>query len=380
MVATKDSVPWTPWNYRTYHRYQQKLGRTDVPFFMELPRVSDIGVFKEKLGMGDERLECIYDLPQSADDAFLDNMHIEELTTLLLVDLRGTKVTTASMEKLRSLHRLRYLYLDDTVIGDGAIPVLQSCTNLEVVSAQRAGITDKSLAAFSELRQLRDLVISGNSGITPSGLKTCLSQLQDLYSLQVSGIPLGDDAFSALPDLQDLSFLDASDTGVSDGVLPSIGAAGEDLALLYLRNNHITGEGLDSLQGNTQLWGVDLSGNPINEAGVKHLAHMPNLKNLSLNHVPVTPEMLQALEQCEMLDSLELRHSPGVTDATVRIVVQYPSLQRLDITGTQVTAEGIRYLCEHADHLECIILERSRITDEQEDELLEKTKVHFSRR
>src|SRR3989344_7559184 len=210
------------------------------PMSSEWPRMSD--AYKEQLGMGDERLECIYGLPENADDAFLEGIHIDELQTVTLVDLRKTKITEKSMQKLCDLPRLRYLYLDDTIVGDEGIASLQSCTSLQSIHAKRTGITDKSLEYFSSLPKIESLEISGNSGITALGVHTYLPTLKHLDNLNVSNIPLGDRAFSSLANGNSaLGVLYADDTGVSDEALEYIGAAGKKLHVLSLRDNQIAG-------------------------------------------------------------------------------------------------------------------------------------------
>ena len=374
-ISTLPSASPSLKNYRLYNQSGVNDNDDFAPFCFEWPRVSDMDRLEETLGMGDERLECIYDLPNSTDDSFLERIHIDELRTVSFVDLGKTQITDTSIRKLSGLPHLRYLILDDTSVGDEGIAPLQNCKYLKYLKASRVGITDESLATISTLSRLDSLVINGNAGITPSGLRTYLPHLSNLHYLGVSDMPLlGDEAFSCLAgNFPELGLLYANDTGVSDEVLKYIGAADGELHVLTLKNNQITGDTFHHLFNHPELFWVDLSGNPLHEEGVKHLALMSSLKYLQLHEVALTSNMLQMLGQSTILELLELEHSPGIDDQSMRILAEYSALRTLHINGTAVTMDGIRYLCEHANGaLEYIKFDASQVSDAQVNELKER--------
>jgi hypothetical protein len=73
-----------------------------------------------------------------------------------------------------------------TAFTDDHLEVLAKCPNLKTVRCSLAKLTDDGLAPLASLRELEELNIHSNSGVTGAGLKYLVS-LPKLTTLQIGG-------------------------------------------------------------------------------------------------------------------------------------------------------------------------------------------------
>jgi hypothetical protein len=69
--------------------------------------------------------------------------HLNKLTELTSVDLRGTKVTDAGLVHLEGLTKISVLNLDDTQVSDAGLPHLTGLRNLEWLGISRTRVSDE---------------------------------------------------------------------------------------------------------------------------------------------------------------------------------------------------------------------------------------------
>lgn len=108
----------------------------------------------------------------------------------------------------------------------------------------------------------------------------------------------------------------------------------------------VTDVGLQKLTVLPRLSGMDLSGYSIQaptDAGLAHLAAMPNLQWLKLQYVAVTDKGIAALAGHPKLSELVLDASK-ITDASMAVLAGMPALTSLDISSTKVTGAGLQAL------------------------------------
>ena len=101
----------------------------------------------------------------------------------------------------------------------------------------------------------------------------------------------------------------------------------------------------------------------VGDAGVKHVAQLPNLEGLDLTRTEITDEGLAYLSQCENLVMLDLGFCAKITDEGLRNLTGLPNLLYLDLGYTQITDEGVRNLIGS----KCLLrlkLNGTRITNE----------------
>ena len=109
------------------------------------------------------------------------------------------------------------------------------------------------------------------------------------------------------------------------------------------------------------VFGVDLSGAKVTDAGIEHLQGLTGLQWLSLNQTKVTDAGLEHLKGLTNLQDLLLAGTQ-VTDAGLGHLKGLTKLQRLDLTGTPVTDAGLEYL-KGLTNLQLLLLTGTQVTD-----------------
>jgi hypothetical protein len=130
---------------------------------------------------------------------------------------------------------------------------------------------------------------------------------------------------------------------------------------LDLSDNPITDAGLACLDGLSQLKTLDLRNTRITDAGLKHLARCGSLEQLHLNGTPITDAGLAELKSLTALRALTLGNT-RITDEGLKHVQAFGQLQRLALFGTAITDEGLSHLYSFNDLVE-LSLNDTQITD-----------------
>jgi hypothetical protein len=100
---------------------------------------------------------------------------IGKLNKLEDLNLWRSQVTDSGITFLVELP-LKRLNLDDTSIGDAAIPHIARIRSLEFIHLGKTAITDEGIQGLKELTKLKDLVLT-NNGLSAEGVKRLQSQL-----------------------------------------------------------------------------------------------------------------------------------------------------------------------------------------------------------
>lgn len=104
---------------------------------------------------------------------------------LVQVKLAGPKITDDDLACFEKLSDLRFVWLQQTAVGDRGLAHLKRCTNLEELYLAHTNVTDAGLAELANLKQLRFLSL-GACPITDAGLE----HLQGLNNLTRLDLPL----------------------------------------------------------------------------------------------------------------------------------------------------------------------------------------------
>lgn len=203
--------------------------------------------------------------------------HIANMKLLTVLILNGCiQLTTAGIDHLNGLMRLRELGLAKTQIDDISLPKISKFSNLIEIDLSGTKISDKGMLHLWNMKNLQSINLSSTS-ITYQGLHA-LMKLPSLESLALADTEVGNCALEILGDLTTLKRLDVSYTDVSD-------------------------PGLAHLQSLTSLEVIDLSGTQVTLTGLAHLRQVPSLKKLYLS-----------AEDFADLDLQELQHITGIRD------------------------------------------------------------------
>ena len=150
--------------------------------------------------------------------------------------------------------------------------------NLEQLVLPRS-ITDRGLVHLGRLSGLKQLAALGRE-ITGPGLKS-LESLTSLEEVSVDG------------------------TQINDVGLFHLGRLGI-LKRLSCRKTQITNKGLSHLRNLSLLQTLRLGHNRISDPGLVHIASLPNLRSLALDHTGVTGAGLIDLKRLKRLEMLDL--------------------------------------------------------------------------
>jgi Leucine-rich repeat (LRR) protein len=181
---------------------------------------------------------------------------------------------------------------------------------------------------------------------------------RDLIGISIRGKPLSDEALARLVKNygDHLSALELTNTGITDAGLRHL-AGLTHLPDLSLRNNDhrpappgaapspntITDAGLVHLKGLTTLRTLNLGGLPVTDAGLDAIKDLPNLEQLYLDRTEVIGCGLGRLKSLPRLTALYLDRS-AVTDEGLDHLKGAVNLEVLSLSGVPLTPRGLASL------------------------------------
>jgi len=159
--------------------------------------------------------------------------------------------------------------------------------------------------------RLRSLWIGG-AYLDDEGLRT-VGELKWLELFVWSPVgTISDDGIAHLRDMPRLRSIDFRKSELGDRSLATL-ARLPNLESLCVSGNEFTDSGLTVLVGHPKLKSLRIGGlvgmSPLGDAGIVHLAQIPQLEDLSLQYTKVTPEGLKPLQKLPNLKSLFLQCS-----------------------------------------------------------------------
>ena len=191
------------------------------------------------------------------------------ITTLEHLNLADNKIT--SVTALSELKQLKELVLSGNEL-DGT-QGLAKLSSLQILGLKSTGITDDDLEKLYNLKSLASLSLENNPDLTETGvskLKRKLPNCKITHSELTKKITLGGKEFSATAETVDAAGLGISDISAVSGF--------KSVRHLDLSNNVITS--VSALSRLTTLETLDLSDNNIGDASPLY-----SLKNLRLLHI-----------------------------------------------------------------------------------------------
>eukprot|EP00029_Vermamoeba_vermiformis_P008150 TRINITY_DN3731_c0_g1_i1.p1 TRINITY_DN3731_c0_g1~~TRINITY_DN3731_c0_g1_i1.p1 ORF type:complete len:545 (-),score=107.67 TRINITY_DN3731_c0_g1_i1:68-1702(-) len=242
---------------------------------------------------------------------------ISKMTKLLQVDLAGLELNDKNTQCLASLTRLKDLCLDNTRAGTESIRNLTSLTSLYMNFCKH--VDDDTLSVIAKsLPKLKRLQFYATE-VTDDGVSH-LQQLSDLKFLLLSGVYLTDVSVMylyPLTQLQDLCVINAPQI-TGEYMAESLECV--KLKTINLEFTSCTDEALQALTKFTELEDIRIGGTQVSDVGIKKIfgdntASFKKLQVLFLN-------------------------STKVTDDSVDVLLNLPSLTTLDITHTKISAEA----------------------------------------
>lgn len=112
---------------------------------------------------------------------------LPDVSNVVWLNLRGTKVTDAGLAQLKDMTGLTRLHLEKTGVGDAGLAHLTGLTNVEYLNLYDTQVTDNGLEHLKGLKKLRKLYL-WQTQVTEQGVEKLREALPDAV------IVLGDDA------------------------------------------------------------------------------------------------------------------------------------------------------------------------------------------
>ncbi len=355
-------------------------------------------------------------------------------------------VTDQGLEQLRGCRSLKRINLANTLVTDESLQLLKSYPDLERLQASESKITLRgmfNLSAANPKFTLRSAIAGFGIGTgterRPSGEKQ--GPLSTLKEMDMNSNPLvNDDTLAALHEkgfLSDLSYLDLSDTSVTDEGMVYLRDSTQ-LFTLDIERTSVTDEGLNwlknlknlrylpcresqltlpsmihlivTLQGRPsedvfttcltrdtghdlfptaldlhgmrisdddlrlivpiiKLDTINLSDNPLSDAGVLHVAKIPQLRQLWISGPRISGEGLASLQDCRSLETLWLTDTRATED-DLPALANMKQLRRLNLSGMTFTKKGIEQL-QALSHLETLIVDSTALPQNEVNALKE---------
>ncbi|MBC8877240.1 MAG: hypothetical protein H8E44_48040 [Planctomycetes bacterium] len=291
-------------------------------------------------------------VPQAAVDAVKDDQRFNAVVT-------QTPITNAALQQINAVSGLKELLLMEQS-GDESLDfsLLAEHPRLRHIEVHVDQFTNDNLSQIGGLKCCAALVISGASlfdgcdlsGTTDDGVRG-LARLKSLRFLTLEekrkGEPsqITDDGLTALGELPRLTALDLWSESFNGAGLAALSAC-PDLWSLRLSKCSVTADGLASLKELSSLMVLNLSETEVDSTIGQTISQLPNLTTLDLSKTKVDDELAASLAGQPALASLNLRYNPAVTDKTLKTLAENPPphLRNLQLSGTQVTDEGVKLL------------------------------------
>ncbi|MBX9677114.1 MAG: hypothetical protein K2X38_00020 [Gemmataceae bacterium] len=252
---------------------------------------------------------------------------------------------------------------DAKAFGRDGIKSLQSAANLRQVCVGE-DFPEEWCADLSKLTQLEGLYFT----LTPftaspekSGLGD-VGKMHQLRALSLLNAKVGDEHIRRLSSLKGLRFLCLAGNEISDEGLKSLTSM-LDLEEIDLDRTKVCGDGFVHLRGTPKLRRIRITNEigGLTEAGLKHLAKMPDLREIVGRGNIQSEAHIKLLAFAPKLQTLDLGDA-AVSDESIKFLLDYPNLKHLDLTATGVSGKALKTLSA-AKNLEELNLALTAVDD-----------------
>ena len=123
-----------------------------------------------------------------------------------------------------------------------------------------------------------------------------------------------------------------------------------------------------------QIVAANLRGSWVNDVEMMDLARLPRLERLDLSHTRITDEGLLLLKTAPRINDLNLYYAELITDQGMVAIKEWKHLKRLNLRGTRVS-DGALEVVSHLIELEALDIANTFITDNGLDFLITLTSL-----
>lgn len=215
------------------------------------------------------------------------------------------------------------------------------------VEINGTNLTDAGLDKLLALPALRDVIIFdfNNSLLTDDGFRS-IARLDNLSELRVRQTAIDGSGFGHLRGIR-LGTLDCQQCEqFGDAALDHL-ADMTTLRELHLRGTSVTGRGLSKLARLVNLRSFTAGGPGIGDSFTITANNFKKLEYLHLTTSHITDVGMSRLAELDKLKILKIDGSgPGITDVGLMKLANRPALRELNVHGCGVTAEGVKTLAK----------------------------------
>ncbi len=198
---------------------------------------------------------------------------------------------------------------------------------------------------LGELPGLRELQIDQR---LPRDTLQSLSAIKSLQRLRIGGDPYaGDGRIRALSGLTGLTALTFEGTEITDAGVRSLAPLTRltELSLSgHARNLH--GSGFEALRGLTNLRALDMTGCGLDDEGARGIEVLTSLESLSVRDTWISGKGLAALAGLKHLKFLNLAHCRRLRTDDLAPLSELSSLEQLDLSNCRLTAASSKTLLD----------------------------------
>jgi len=251
-------------------------------------------------------------------------------------------VSDVGLRALSQLKELREVYLNYTLVSANGLVGLSASHDLQVLQVGNSRITDDHAEQFDLFRHLHSLSLSGN-GLSPSRICRAILNLKELGSFDADHTAADDSVATCLQRQPSLRVIDLSHTKLDDRGAAQLSAI-TTLEEVWLKETMITDAGVKSFRSLPRLAVLSLPVTLITDKATKDLAQIRSLRELYLGGTKITDQGIRDLSELPNLRTLFVPGCEGVTEASLEYFAAFPNLERISLSTTHISPEGLRHL------------------------------------
>jgi Leucine-rich repeat (LRR) protein len=111
-----------------------------------------------------------------------------------------------------------------------------------------------------------------------------------------------------------------------------------------------------------EIVGINLRGTWVGDVELIDIAKLPNLQKLDLSHTRISDEGMRNLKPAKQIRDLSLLYSEQITDQGMTAIKEWKFLKRLQLRGTRVS-NGTLEIVSHMPELEALDIANTQITE-----------------
>lgn len=248
------------------------------------------------------------------------------------LDLGGTRITGKALEAFTNLSDLRSSRLAFTSIKNHDLAALKDCHRLTFLALYNTGIGDEGVREICELKALRYLELQGSK--VTNEVFSYLTKLPHLLSVDLRHTQVTPEAIESFRKQKPLC-----EVKCDAGVLPRWDPNGDELVKNAKADRAAAAF---VLKQGKYVW-LDDAKDPLHGDPSILPPHLFKLTGLSLEGVnKLTPKDFEVFKGCRHLSDLQLLNM-GITDEHLKAFEGITSITKLKLDGQAVTSKGLSY-------------------------------------